>query len=158
MSAKPTGPGPAPAVPVECCGGTAYLRPGQTWQCPTCHTIYQPPDRTVYGLGQVGSTGPEPFSPADPQSWPMDARQLDALLAEVADARRRATVAYAEAFLAAEGTQLAREATAQLAAAGPRCELETLEGRAEAFRMVLGSARLTVAREATAALVNRSRA
>jgi hypothetical protein len=59
------------------------------------------------------------------------------LLAEVAQARRRATVASAESYLAAEGTQYARAAAADLAAAGPREELETLEGRAEAFRWVL---------------------
>ena len=71
--------------------------------------------------------------------WPMHARQLAALLAEVAAARLRAATAYAEAYLAAEGTQQARAATAELAAAGPREELETLEGRAEAFRMVLAA-------------------
>lgn len=73
------------------------------------------------------------------EGWPMHARQLDLLISEVAGARRRAAVAYAEAFLASEGTQQARAATAELAAAGPREELETLEGRAEAFRMVLAA-------------------
>lgn len=82
---------------------------------------------------------PDGPPPGMVEGWPMHARQLDMLLAEVATARRRAAVAYAEAYLAAEGTQQARAATAELAAAGPREELETLEGRAEAFRMVLGA-------------------
>ena len=73
------------------------------------------------------------------ETWPMHARQLDALLKEVATARRLAAVAYAEAYLAAEGTQQARAATAELAAAAARETLETLEGRAEAFRMVLAA-------------------
>lgn len=85
------------------------------------------------------ATLPDGPPPGMVEGWPIHARQLDMLLAEVATARRRAAVAYAEAFLAAEGTQQARAATAELAAAGPREELETLEGRAEAFRMVLAA-------------------
>ena len=84
-------------------------------------------------------------------SWPPPLRQLETLLAEVAGARRVATVAYAEAYLAAEGTQQARAATAELAAAGPREELERLEGLAEAFRMVLAAEARTEARRAAAA-------
>lgn len=76
--------------------------------------------------------------PADlAAGWPMWARELDALLTEVAAARSRTTVAYAEAYLAAEGTQQARAATAELAAAAPREDLDKLSGRAEAYRMVL---------------------
>lgn len=81
---------------------------------------------------QAGST------PADPAAgWPMWARQLDALLTEVAAAERAATVAHAEAYLAAEGTQQYRSAAADLAAATARETHAALAGRAEAFRMVL---------------------
>jgi hypothetical protein len=71
--------------------------------------------------------------------WRIRADQLETLITEQAAARRRATVAYAEAYLAAEGTQQYRAATAELAAAGPREDVETLEGRAEAFRMILAA-------------------
>lgn len=75
---------------------------------------------------------------ADPSAgWPMWARQLDALLTEVATAERAATVAHAEAYLAAEGTQQYRAASADLAAAAAVEAHAKLAGRAEAFRMVL---------------------
>lgn len=76
-------------------------------------------------------------APALEQGWPMWARQLDALLTEVAAAERAATVAHAEAYLAAEGTQQYRTAAADLAAAAAVESHATLAGRAEAFRMVL---------------------
>jgi hypothetical protein len=199
VSTTPTGQpapetGQAPAVPVQCCGRTAYLRPGQSWTCPVCDTTYQPPPAGPVRFIDLHIVIAEPVTdelhdaagaifdgevceslravltdngyrvdtaevvptallasgppPGAVEGWPMDARQLDALLAEVAQARRVATVAYAEAFLDAIGTQLAREAAAQLAAAGPRCELETLEGRAEAFRMILAAERVTSAHRA----------
>lgn len=86
----------------------------------------------------------------------MWARQLDALLAEVATAKRAATVAYAEAYLAAEGTQQARAATAELAAAAATETHETLAGRAEAFRIVLAADARTSAHSAPAVAVDRS--
>lgn len=70
-------------------------------------------------------------------AWPMWARQLDALLTEVAAAERVATVTHAEAYLAAEGTQQYRTAAADLAAAAAVETHAALAGRAEAFRMVL---------------------
>jgi hypothetical protein len=69
--------------------------------------------------------------------WPMWARQLVELTDEVALAQRAATVTYAEAYLAAEGTQQARAASAELAAAAAVAGHATLAGRAEALRMVL---------------------
>lgn len=76
-------------------------------------------------------------APALEHGWPMWARQLSALLTEVAAAQRAATVAHAEAYLAAEGTQQYRAASADLAAAEAVETHATLAGRAEAFRMVL---------------------
>jgi hypothetical protein len=67
----------------------------------------------------------------------MWARQLDALLTEVAAAERAATVAHAEAYLAADGTQQFRAASADLAAAAAVETHAALAGRAEAFRLVL---------------------
>jgi len=71
--------------------------------------------------------------------WRIRADQLETLLTEVARARTRATAAHAEAYLAAEGTQQARAATADLAAAAAVEDLETLTGRAEAFRLILAA-------------------
>lgn len=70
-------------------------------------------------------------------AWPMWARQLDAVLTEAAAAHRAATVAHAEAYLAADGTQQYRAASAELAAAAAVEVHEALAGRAEAYRMVL---------------------
>lgn len=82
--------------------------------------------------------------------WRLRADQLETLLGELAAAHRRATVSYAEAYLAAEGTQQARAATAELAAAAAREDAETLAGRAEAFRMILAAEARTDALKATA--------
>lgn len=79
----------------------------------------------------------EPLSADPAAAWPMWARQLDALLTEVAAAERAATVAHAEVYLAAEGTQQYRAASADLAAAAAVENHAKLAGRAEAFRMVL---------------------
>lgn len=88
--------------------------------------------------GYAATVAPVVTATDDPSAaWPMWARQLDALLTEVAAAERAATVAHAEAYLAAEGTQQYRTAAADLAAAAAVESHAKLAGRAEAFRMVL---------------------
>jgi hypothetical protein len=93
--------------------------------------------RAVLGDNGYGVAECEVITGADARGWPMWAQQLAELANEVAQAQRAATVTHAEAYLAAEGTQQARAASADLAAADAVAAHATLAGRAEAFRLVL---------------------